>query len=146
MLPTNGSKLKTDWWSFKAINGLWNTTRFWEKNSTSINIFGNVSKRTKRKSPKCYLGMIRKIQRWSASSTWVASACLAVSVWSNSLRPHQAPLSMRFPGKNTGVGCHALLLGIFLTQGLNTCLVSPALQMNSLLLGHWASQLQITVV
>ena len=23
------------------------------------------------------------------------------------------------PGKNTGVGCHALLQGIFLTQGLN---------------------------
>ena len=24
-----------------------------------------------------------------------------------------------FPGKNTGVGCHALLLGIFPTQGSN---------------------------
>ena len=24
-----------------------------------------------------------------------------------------------FPGKNTGVGCHSLLWGIFLTQGLN---------------------------
>ena len=27
------------------------------------------------------------------------------------------------PGKNIGVGCHALLLGIFLTQGLNPCLL-----------------------
>ena len=26
------------------------------------------------------------------------------------------------PGKNTGVGCHALHQGIFLTQGLNPCL------------------------
>ena len=26
------------------------------------------------------------------------------------------------PGKNTGVGCHFLLLGIFLTQGSNKCL------------------------
>ena len=26
------------------------------------------------------------------------------------------------PGKNTGVGCHALLQGIFLTQGSNLCL------------------------
>ena len=26
------------------------------------------------------------------------------------------------PGKNTGVGCHALFQGIFLTQGSNTCL------------------------
>ena len=31
------------------------------------------------------------------------------------------------PGKNTGVGFHALLQGIFLTQGLNQCLMSPAL-------------------
>ena len=31
----------------------------------------------------------------------------------------QAPLSMVFSGKNTGMGCHALLQGIFLTQGLN---------------------------
>ena len=27
------------------------------------------------------------------------------------------------PGKNTGVGCHALLQGIFSTQGLNLCLL-----------------------
>ena len=27
------------------------------------------------------------------------------------------------PGKNTGVGCHALLQGIFPTQGLNPCLL-----------------------
>ena len=38
---------------------------------------------------------------------------------------HQAPVSMGFSrqecwsGKNTGVGSHALLQGIFLTQGLN---------------------------
>ena len=28
------------------------------------------------------------------------------------------------PGKNTGVGCHALLQGIFPTQGSNPCLLS----------------------
>ena len=27
------------------------------------------------------------------------------------------------PGKNTGVGCHFLLQGIFPTQGLNPCLL-----------------------
>ena len=32
---------------------------------------------------------------------------------------HQAPLSMGFPGKNTRVGCHLLLWGIFSTHGLN---------------------------
>ena len=33
--------------------------------------------------------------------------------------PCQAPLSMGSPGKNTGVGCHALLQGIFPTQAPN---------------------------
>ena len=28
------------------------------------------------------------------------------------------------PGKNTGVGCHALLQGIFPTQGSNLCLLN----------------------
>ena len=32
---------------------------------------------------------------------------------------HQALLSWDSPGKNTGVGCHFLLQGIFPTQGLN---------------------------
>ena len=31
----------------------------------------------------------------------------------------QAPLSVEFSGKNTGVGTHSLLQGVFLTQGLN---------------------------
>ena len=39
---------------------------------------------------------------------------LLASLWTVTL---QAPLSMNSPGKNTGVGCHALLQGIFLTQG-----------------------------
>ena len=40
----------------------------------------------------------------------------------------QAPLSTDVPRKNTGVGCHALLQGICLTQGLNPHLIkSPAL-------------------
>ena len=34
---------------------------------------------------------------------------------------HQAPLSMDFPGRNTGVDCHFLLQGIFLTQGSYLC-------------------------
>ena len=56
--------------------------------------------------------------------------CLYVYVLSHSVatdslrlyRPYvacQAPLAWNSPGKNTGVGCHALLQGIFLTQGSN---------------------------
>ena len=39
----------------------------------------------------------------------------------------QTPLSMGFPSKNTGVGCHFLLQGMFLTQGLKPHLASLAL-------------------
>ena len=41
---------------------------------------------------------------------------LFVTLW---IVAHQAPLSMGFFSKNTGVGCHALLRGILLTQGSN---------------------------
>ena len=44
---------------------------------------------------------------------------LSHPVLSNSLGPLQALLFMTFPAKNTGVGCHSLLQGIFLTQGSN---------------------------
>ena len=45
-------------------------------------------------------------------------------IMSSSLRPHGLwPVGLLcpwdFPSKNTGVGCHFLLQGIFLTQGLN---------------------------
>ena len=43
-------------------------------------------------------------------------------------------MSMDFPGKNTGVGCHFLLQGVFLTQGSNSCLLHQ--QEASLLLSH----------
>ena len=41
---------------------------------------------------------------------------LSATPWTVAL---QAPLFMGFPGKNTGVGCHFLLQGIFRTQGSN---------------------------
>ena len=42
-----------------------------------------------------------------------------------------------FPGKNTGVSCHFLLQGIFLTQGSNSCLLHW--QADSLPLSHQGS-------
>ena len=35
----------------------------------------------------------------------------------------QAPMSLNFPGKNTRLGCHFLLMGIFQIQGSNSCLL-----------------------
>ena len=55
-----------------------------------------------------------------------AVLCLVASVVSDSLQPHGLPGSSVHKdslGKNTGVGFHALLQGIFLVQGLNPCLL-----------------------
>ena len=53
----------------------------------------------------------------------VLCSLLSCSVLSDSANPWtvalQAPPSMGFSGKNTGVGCHFLLQGIFSTQGSN---------------------------
>ena len=50
----------------------------------------------------------------------IESESVSHSVASDSVTPwpvaHQAPLFMGFSGKKAGVGCHALLQGIFLTQ------------------------------
>ena len=48
---------------------------------------------------------------------------LLVTPWTVAL---QAPLSMGFSRQNTGVGCHSLFQGIFLSQGLNPGLQSGA--------------------
>ena len=54
---------------------------------------------------------------------WRGCVCVSHSVMSNSATPWttvgQAPLARNSPGKNTGVGCHFLLQGIFPTQGPN---------------------------
>ena len=64
------------------------------------------------------------------------------SVISDSLRPHGLwPIRLlcpgNFSGKNTRVGCHFLLQGIFPTHGLNLCLLH--LQVDSLPLSHMGS-------
>ena len=60
----------------------------------------------------------------SSRSFFLCYCGLVTSVLSDSWRPHglhpvQLLCLWDSPGKNTGVGCHALLQGIFLTQGWN---------------------------
>jgi len=57
-------------------------------------------------------------QEWSCCCCLVAKSCPALY---NSI--DQAPLFMGFPRQDTGVDCHSLLQGIFLTQGSNPCLL-----------------------
>ena len=40
-------------------------------------------------------------------------------LWPHGLKPTRLLCPWHSPGKNTGVGCHSLLQGIFLIQGLN---------------------------
>ena len=68
-------------------------------------------------------------------------------VMSDSLHPHglQPSRLLRprvFPGKSTGVVCHFLLLGIFLTMGSNSGIQGQStLQMDSLLVKHQGNPL-----
>ena len=56
------------------------------------------------------------------------------------LRPTRLLCPWHLPGKNTGVGCHFLLQGIFLIQGSNLYLLCLLhCQMDSLLLRHLGS-------
>ena len=50
----------------------------------------------------------------------VAQSCLFQTPWTMA---RQALCPWNSAGKNTGVGCHFLVQGIFLTQGSNPCLL-----------------------
>ena len=70
---------------------------------------------------------------------WSHFSCvqLFVTLWTLA---HQATLPMDSPGKNTGVGFHALLQRIFPTQRSNLCLLCLLhWQEDSLPLSHWGS-------
>ena len=79
---------------------------------------------------------------WLVSNSALVTSSLLLlshSVVSDSATPwtaaHQAPLSMGFSSKSTQVGCHALLQGVFPTQGSN-----PGLQHCKQIRYHWATR------
>ena len=62
------------------------------------------------------------------------ASVMSNSLWSYRLQPTRLLCPWNSPGKNTGVGCHALLQGSFPTQGLNLCLLH-----SRWILHHWAT-------
>ena len=56
--------------------------------------------------------------------------CLAAKLCPTLLQPARLLCPWAFPGKNTGVGCHVLLQGMFLTQGSNPCLCTKGRFLN----------------
>ena len=58
-------------------------------------------------------------------------------LWPHGLEPTSLLCPWDLPGKNTGVGCHFLFQGIFLTQGSNPSLLCPLhRQADSLPMSH----------
>ena len=70
--------------------------------------------------------------KWSVSLSFMPD-----SLQPHGLQPIRLLSPWDFPGKDTGVGCYFLLLGIFLTQGPNSCLLHG--QLSSLLLSQQGS-------
>ena len=65
-------------------------------------------------------------EAWRAAIHGVAKSQTWLSDWTELnwwTIPHQALLSMEYPGKNTGVGYHFFLMEIFPTQGSNPYLL-----------------------
>ena len=88
---------------------------------------------------------------WEATLTYFS--CMGVSsitsVISDFLRPHglqpcRLICPWDSPGKSTGVGCHFLLQGLFLTQGSNPCL--QWLLHRRRILYYWATREAVTYI
>ena len=71
-------------------------------------------------------------RHWSAGKDLIRGACMcmlsSIQLFATlcTVYPTRLLCPWDSPAKNTGVGCHALLQRILLTQGLNPYLMSPA--------------------
>ena len=61
---------------------------------------------------------VRALQRFNETES-VSHSVASNSLWTHGLLPTRLLCPWDSPGKNTGVGCHFLLQGIFPTQGLD---------------------------
>ena len=81
----------------------------------------------------------RKLKRCPFHLRRSASVLSHVQLWPRELQLTRLFCSWDSPGKNTGVGCHFLLQGIFLTQGLNWTCVSYISCISRQILYHCAT-------
>ena len=82
----------------------------------STEMHERVQRRSKFQSLKCLQNIW--VKRLKVKEKW--SRSVFATPWTVA---HQAPLSMEFSRQESGVGCHFLLQGIFLTQGSNPSLL-----------------------
>ena len=118
----------------------WTTGKI--KSSLSIHVPGNISSllteccnKVNFKNPaspaSAAAGHRCHNQSFNLSNVFIQSCLSLCDPWTVAL---QAPLTVDFPGKNTGVGCHFLLQGLFLIQGWNL-----GLPLGRRILYHWAT-------
>ena len=74
----------------------------------ALSVLNDVPEDPERSLCACMLSHFSRVRLFA--TLWTV-ACRLLCPWDS-------------PGKNTGVGCHALLQGTFLTQGSNPCLLS----------------------
>ena len=69
--------------------------------------------------PSCLLRYGFQIQKCYPYPPSVCACSVCSSLWPHGLQPTRLLCPWNSPGEKTGVGCHLLFQGIFLTQGLN---------------------------
>ena len=78
----------------------------WPRDGTQVSLIGG----------RCF-------NLWATrEACWVAQLCLTL-LWLHGLQPSRLLCPWDCPGKNTGVGCRFFLQEIFVTKGLNQCLL-----------------------
>ena len=66
---------------------------------------------------------LQNVEEWEEVHACQVASVVSASLQPHGLQPFRLLCPWDSPGKNTGMGCHALLQGIFLTQELNLCLL-----------------------
>ena len=75
------------------------------------------------KSSLLYISIYIHINRYKIYGVCSVTSVVSYSLWPSGLQPVRLLCPWDSLGKNTGVGCHAFLQGIFETQGLNSGLL-----------------------
>ena len=105
------------------LNGKCAWAYTWKEGHRFLKLWSNETFRTLSALLKLKLWIVETPTSWDVVVSPRSSPALLTqscpTLWLQGLQPTRLFCPWNFPGKNTGVGCHFLLQGIFLTQGLN---------------------------
>ena len=104
-------------WYFQVSSLLFVTVHFWEGDSPSLQGTESTEPVFSTKSSACCMLFPKSMIPFSYVHAWVHAK--SDSLWPHGLQPFRLLCPLDSPGKNTPVGCQALLQGIFPIQRLN---------------------------